>query len=190
MPYSKDVFDVDIAKIVCALAPESALDIGAGAGKNGRILREQAPDAHSTAVEIEIDYVKKFELDKLYSKVLIENAENLIDKMIEDSFDIVIFGDSIEHMRKSVGIDLLNFFIYRSKLIVVCYPERFLQNSHEGYKHEAHISAWSPVDFVNFPSKTMERGKYKLTIIEGFLCPPDRWQAVETTFQACLSDLP
>jgi hypothetical protein len=43
------------------------------------------------------------------------------------TYDAVILGDCIEHMRKSVGLDLLNFLVYRSSIIVVKFPVQMIQ---------------------------------------------------------------
>jgi hypothetical protein len=50
-------------------------------------------------------------------------------------------------MRKSAGIDLLNFLIYRAGYICVIYPDRYVQDDWEGHAAEAHISTWSLADF-------------------------------------------
>jgi hypothetical protein len=59
-----------------------------------------------------------------------------------------MIGDCIEHMRKSCGVDLLNFLIYRAGYICVIYPDRFVQDDVDGHAAEAHISTWSQADFA------------------------------------------
>ena len=51
-------------------------------------------------------------------------------------FDLVIIGDCIEHMRKSDGVDLLNFLMYRSGYICVIYPEAYIQDDWDGHAAE------------------------------------------------------
>ena len=60
---------------------------------------------------------------------------------------MVIIGDCIEHMPKSVGLDLLNFLTYRAQYIIVLAPEFLVQGSVDGMKSESHISVWSEYDF-------------------------------------------
>jgi len=49
------------------------------------------------------------------------------------TYDAVILGDCIEHMRKSVGLDLLNFLVYRSRIIVVKFPVQMIQDPYQGH---------------------------------------------------------
>ena len=91
-----------------------------------------------TAVVIDSSYVKEFNLSDLYAEVIIDDAINLIkDPRIR--YDLVIIGDCIEHMRKSDGLDLLNFLIYRSGYICVVYSAEYGQDDCEGHAAEAHI---------------------------------------------------
>lgn len=154
MPYSSTLFDKTIKNIVRQLKPKSCLDIGAGAGKYGLIIKDIIKDTKDTkiiGVEVEKDYISKFNLKKIYNEIRCCNASNFINKKsIEEKYDLVIMGDVVEHMKKSDGVDLINFLIYRSKYILILYPKKYLQNSIDGYEHEAHISVWEENDFVNF----------------------------------------
>jgi hypothetical protein len=62
----------------------------------------------------------------------------------------VIIGDCIEHMRKSAGLDLLNFLIYRTGYTVLLVPENYVQDDWEGHAAEAHISTWTIHDFAGW----------------------------------------
>ena len=83
----------------------------------------------------------------VYTEVIIDDAINLI-KNPRIRYDLVIIGDCIEHMRKSDGLDLLNFLIYRSGYICVVYPAEYVQDDCEGHAAEAHISTWGLEDFA------------------------------------------
>ena len=150
MPYSSDAFDHWIGSMLDLLKPTKILDIGPGAGKNVRIVREAEGrsgfEAHVTGIEIDESYVKKFKLRKIYDEVIVADAITLIEQP-GIRFDLVMIGDCIEHMRKSAGIDLLNFLIYRCGYICIVYPDSFIQDDWEGHAAEAHISTWSPTDF-------------------------------------------
>lgn len=80
----------------------------------------------------------------------------------------MIIGDCIEHMRKSEGLDLLNFLIYRSKHIVVVYPDRFQQDDWEGHAAEAHISTWSKADFEGWSTFHNLTDGMHLFLIRGY----------------------
>jgi 16S rRNA A1518/A1519 N6-dimethyltransferase RsmA/KsgA/DIM1 with predicted DNA glycosylase/AP lyase activity len=115
MPTSVKVFDSYVDKLVGILRPTTVLDIGPGEGKYSHIVRNRAKtdgfQVKLTAIEIDNDYVGQFNLKDLYDTVIVDDAINII-KNPRIRFSLVIIGDCIEHMKKSAGIDLLNFLIY------------------------------------------------------------------------------
>ncbi|MCB0196791.1 MAG: class I SAM-dependent methyltransferase [Anaerolineae bacterium] len=172
MPYSNPVFDLTTKKIIRHIAPKTCLDIGAGAGKYGRFIRHLMPSAHSVGVEIEPDYILVYKLNEIYDEIRCIDAAKLIEDSIDEQYDLAILGDSLEHFRKSEGIDLLHFLVYRTRYILIIYPERYVQNSVIGYRSEAHLSAWGKHDFVSFKhSPILEADNQRLVLIEGYLSP-------------------
>ena len=162
MPFSSHAFDNYVGTLCKLLKPLRLCDIGARAGKYGTIARQVAKQenfpTHLTAIEIDATYVKRFDLPKIYDEVIVEDAISLIHKP-QLRFDLVIFGDCVEHMRKSIGVDLINFLIYRSGYICVIYPDAWVQDDWEGHAAEAHISTWGPEDLKGW--KTLHRNKSK-----------------------------
>ncbi|MBK8037257.1 MAG: methyltransferase [Verrucomicrobiaceae bacterium] len=77
MPYSSAIFDKAIQRFLTTTKPQRILDIGAGAGKLGSMVRAVVPDAHIVAVEIDPDYVTRFRLAETYDEVLQFNCMNL-----------------------------------------------------------------------------------------------------------------
>ena len=171
MPYSSFIFDRSIEEIIRLLKPETFLDLGAGAGKYGKIARKINPSIKLTAVEIEIDYVKKFNLSSIYDEVWNISAMDLINpKYYDSTFDVIMIGDIIEHLKKSDGIDLLNFLIYRCRWIILEFPYRYIQNSVDGYYSEAHISVWTKDDFISFEKTQLYmRDTQCLVVLRGYL---------------------
>jgi hypothetical protein len=135
VPFSSNAFDYYIGTVVGLLQPRRVCDIGPGAGKYAGIVRRAAEQqgfaAHLTAVEIDESYVAQYGLRSLYDEVIVADAVRLIDNP-KSRFDLVIIGDCLEHMRKSYGIDLLNFLVYRSGYICVIYPEAYVQDDWDG----------------------------------------------------------
>jgi len=168
MPFSHKLFDELSEKTISTINPKIILDIGVGAGKYGKIL-QKIGGIHSIAIEIEKRYVTEYKLDMIYDEVRIMNAVDLIETDIESKWDLVIIGDMIEHLKKSDGIDLLNFLLYRSKYIMVVFPDKYLQNEIHGNKYEAHISSWSKHDFVGFEHFYRELNNMRFVLINGFL---------------------
>ncbi len=171
MPYSSFIFDKSIEEIIRLLKPETILDLGAGAGKYGELARKINPSIKLTAVEIEQDYVKKFNLSSIYDEVWNISVTDLINpKYYDSAFDVVMIGDIIEHLKKSDGIDLLNFLIYRCRWIILEFPYRYLQNSVDGYHSEAHISVWTKNDFISLERTPLyEKDTQRLILLRGYL---------------------
>jgi len=150
--------------------PKTFLDLGAGAGKYGSIAKEITPSIKTTAVEIEKDYIEKFNLPSLYDQVWNIPVFDIIkSKYFDLNFDIIMVGDILEHLKKSEGVDLLNFLIYRCRWIIVEFPHRYLQNAVDGYSSEAHISVWTENDFLSFEQTRMcVKDTQRLIILRGY----------------------
>src|SRR3989338_4500380 len=171
MPYSSFIFDKSIEEIIRLLKPETLLDLGAGAGKYGELAKKINSSIKLTAVEIEKDYIKNFKLPSIYDKVWNISATDLINpKYYDQIFDVIMIGDIIEHLKKSDGIDLLNFLIYRCRWIILEFPHHYLQNSVDGYQSEAHISVWTETDFSSFErTKLYIKDTQRLIVLRGYL---------------------
>jgi hypothetical protein len=145
------------------------LDVGAGAGKYGKFIKELVPSATVEAIEIEKDYIEKYCLKEIYDKVFCIDAVNYIRRYVDRSHDICIIGDSIEHLNKSDGINLIEFLIYRSKFIIIIFPTKYLQYSWKGYKSEAHRSIWSRKDFGSYEHTYVSKKNMNMVVITGYL---------------------
>jgi hypothetical protein len=174
MPYSSPIFDSELELYFREFRHSSVLDIGAGEGKYGEMLRRVQPKAKLIAVELDADYVEEYKLRDLYDEVWCRDAADLM-KDLERTYDAVIVGDCIEHMRKSVGLDLLNFLVYRSKIIVVKFPMQMVQDPYQGHKSEAHISVWSENDFRGMDYLFAEREFICLAMVRGYLNQTMEW---------------
>ena len=178
MPFSTSVFDRAVSSVLQHLAPATALDIGAGAGKYGKLIKAASPECIVTAVEIYQDYIERFNLHEIYDHVQRGDALELIETAVDKTYDLVVFGDVLEHLRKSAGVDLLNFFVYRSRFMLALFPTEYVQNSVEGNRAEAHLSIWSENDFYGMRhSPVYSIGKSHMVLISGYLVPPGDLQA-------------
>lgn len=171
MPYGGGLLD-DIARTVIQRMPvlDTALDIGAGAGRYGRMIRELRPEAHTIGVEIEPDYVTQFELKTLYDEILVAPASVLLEQ-VDAIWDLVTAGDVLEHMTKSAGVDLLHFLVYRTRYIWLAWPERYLQGSYNGYASEAHVSVWTEADLQSLQAayELYRRPPLVGAIVQGYM---------------------
>lgn len=178
MPYSDASFDKRVEKFLASHSFCNYLDIGPGAGKYGKIIRKVHPEAIIEAIEVDKSYIKQFNLKTIYNKVYHSQVEKYFIGKNTYMTEVVIIGDCIEHLKKSDGIDLLNFLVYRTHYIVVIFPSKYIQFPLDGHERETHISIWSKHDFVPFDHKFFTKktdfpdGKtlvMNLAIIKGFL---------------------
>ena len=65
MPYSSTIFDESIKRILEVISPREVLDLGAGAGKYGKMVKENFNTRKCIAVEIDEDYIERFNLKTL-----------------------------------------------------------------------------------------------------------------------------
>lgn len=85
------------------------LDIGAGAGWYGKLIREvYSKGASIIAVELFEPYIKRHELHSIYDVVVLDDARKFFPKSQQDSkWDIIIMGDVLEHLTKQEAIALV-----------------------------------------------------------------------------------
>lgn len=147
VPGSFPVFDTVVEQFIEWISPRRALDVGCGAGKVGRMLRQHAPECVRVGIEIESSYVERFSLRELYHRIDVADIRRWWPEHSAECFDLVVIGDCIEHLPKSQGLDLLNALQYRAAWIVVLAPEFIVQGAVGGVDAEAHCSVWSERDF-------------------------------------------
>jgi hypothetical protein len=171
MPHSGTLLDREAAAFLACTGARTVLDIGAGAGKWACLVRAALPHARLIAVEVEPSYVDRFDLGSRYDEVRIMPAIDLLED-IEAEYDLVILGDVIEHHRKSAGLDLLHFLIYRTRYLLIQYPERYRQNALDGARSEAHLSVWREADFQGLDApgiRFWHKAPLMLVAINGYL---------------------
>jgi SAM-dependent methyltransferase len=154
MPYSTGYFDDTVKAILKRMTLVNVLDIGPGAGKYGQIVQalrqEGSPIASLEAIEIDPAYIEHFKLRDIYDVVQLGDATTLPDVGADAQWDLVILGDVLEHFRKSLGQDLMDFLFYRTKYILLVVPIDFIQGAWDGHAAESHISTWYPEDFARY----------------------------------------
>lgn len=170
MPYSDSRLDPMVKSIIKKLKPQKILDVGPGHGKYARLIRSVlGSDASIEAVEIDAEYIKTFKLKEHYDKVYNCSIQEFTNSHLDVAYDLVIFGDVIEHLRKSEGVDVLNFFVYRAKHIMIQWPHGYMQNAWEGHEHEAHVAVWGKSDFSNFEYKWYQKDFMRLVVLKGYV---------------------
>ena len=169
MPYSEVFFDTKVKKLIQEWEYSSYFDIGAGAGKYGKIIKQIYPEAKLQGIEIDFEYINKFDLKSVYDEIIQGDIREYIYK--NDGFvaDVIIIGDIIEHLLKSEGVDLLNYLVYRTKKIIVVYPKKYVQYDVNGKTHEAHKSVWCENNFKCFDYKIYNDRYLSMVVINGYI---------------------
>ena len=110
----------------------TCLDVGACDGEYFRHLGEHL---YMDAVEVWQENIIRHGLDKMYHHVFEANIKDLK----YEHYDIVIFGDVIEHMTVEDAQAVLEYAKAHSDYIVVAVPYRYKQGVLYGNPYEIHI---------------------------------------------------
>jgi hypothetical protein len=146
MGTSKNVFDERVKDFLDEHKPKIVLDVGSGDGKYGKMTKVISLDPDGGDIQ--------------------KTAQEFME---EPNFycDVCIMGDVIEHMKKSEGIDFIEWMIYRCKYLIIVTPKWYMQVGHKG-KYDAHISSWQKCDFDPYWIEWYEEKEMViLAIIEG-----------------------
>ena len=111
------------------------LDVGAGSGTYFNLLSDYFTNME--AVEIFKPNIDKYELDKKYTRVY--NAD--IRDFKYDYYDLIIFGDVIEHLEVEEAQKVLEYAKDRCQNMVVSVPYEYPQDEFEGNLYEIHKQA-------------------------------------------------
>jgi len=171
-PSSNNALDDRIRAFLKNCPEDNYFDVGPGEGKFGKMIRELfGKKPRIVAVEPDKEVVKKCKLNEIYNHIEEKRAQDLIYRIPDFRTDIVIMGDILEHLKKSDGIDFLEFISYRCKYIILKFPSAYMQYAKKN-PFDAHVSIWQPKDFHNndyVPVVAEEEEKYtNLIILQGF----------------------
>jgi SAM-dependent methyltransferase len=163
------------------LKPQSVLDVGCGGGKYGVLLRfilEEIfdPSCHDA---IRIDGLDAFKPNlthwhQLYNQLHIGDLRDLLPKL--ESYDVIYFGDIIEHFEKEEGREILRVLLPKARMgVIVTTPYHFFeQGALGGNEFERHRSLWKKKDFKVFPHARcwIEYRRKLVALVSGNSLPP------------------
>jgi len=122
---------------------ESVLDIGCG---------HDSPIQHvsikkTTGVDFFDDYIKSSEEKKIHSEYI--KADITAVDFEPKSYEVVLCSEVIEHLKKDVGLKLLEKMEkWAAKKVIITTPNGFLpQPQYDENKFQEHQSGWSVEDF-------------------------------------------
>lgn len=107
------------------------LDVGAGCGTYSLLLGDYFKNID--AVEVHKPNIDKYELEKKYRKVYNKDIREM-----EYNYDLVIFGDILEHLEVEDAQKVLRYAIEHSKCVIVAVPYLYKQGIVEDNVYEIH----------------------------------------------------
>ena len=177
MPVAKPDTISSICKFIMTRKPKSILDLGIGFGLYGFLARNygviwgvrEQNIYDNWKDEIIVDGVEIYESlitdlhRMLYNKIYIGDFSEIAPKLKD--YDLYIMGDSIEHLDKSVAIELIEKLKEKGKLIIAT-PDYFIGGEAVlGNEHEKHKCWLKDEDFPDNP-RIIHTGKQKVVIYE------------------------
>lgn len=166
MPTSDLANIAPIMRIVIPLKPLSVLDLGIGAGKYGGLCREY--------LDVRLGHMKREDW-----RVRIHGVEGFADYRvpawdsydevrIEDftrryqtyrGYDLVLAIDSVEHVAKDVGIDMIATLTENNRMLIVSVPQgEWPQGAVHGNELERHRATWHAEDLRNLGGRIIQCG--------------------------------
>ncbi len=131
-------------------AKRTILDVGPGWATYSKLLRQPGQVWH--AIEIHKPYIERFSLTKYYDKIFVLDVCKFNPKI---TYDVIILGDVIEHIRKNQSISTLGRLFKKSQWCIVSIPldeetHAPTDNCNEYWnnQHEEHVAAWSNKAFM------------------------------------------
>lgn len=165
MPFSQSSQVSTILDFALALDPASVLDVGTGMGQYGFLLRTNLENEH--LFDIRGAHAKqrdrsewKYRIDGIegydgyltpvhayaYQEVMIGNALEVLPRIADRSYELVIAIDILEHLTTEDGARFLDHCVrIASKAVLVSTPKEFHAQEIAANPYENHRSVWSEV---------------------------------------------
>jgi len=135
--------DTATAQQIAKICPASVLDVGCGDGFYGSVVRQIFPYTYLAGIDSNPKWVEHCrELGTVYDEVI----EGDLSSYDFGSYDLVIFGDVLEHLEKSVAMESLKRCLQTSKFVIVNGPVGFQPQDHEDWQ-EIHRCGIERSDF-------------------------------------------
>ena len=129
---------------------ETVLDVGAGSGTYSDALKRAGINLNIEAVEVWKPYIEEFDLENKYDKVYEQDIRDRTDF----NYDVVIFGDILEHMTEEEALAVWDKVSKQAKNAVIAIPIiHYHQPAINGNPYEEHITEdWTAEKVVDtFP---------------------------------------
>lgn len=150
MPFSLRDNNDDVRDYVIDNEIETFLDVGPGFGTYARILQDLIPRENRYAVEVFAPYVGTYGLMRLYERVWINDIREVAIRgdLIPDQFDLIIFGDVLEHMSREDALYVWKWASEHSKHGLISVPTIHWPQAGNDNPNEAHVQEHMHVEDV------------------------------------------
>ena len=111
---------------------ESVLDVGAGEGTYYELLKDHFKNME--CVEVFMPNIERYGLEDKYKRVYCTNIKDFK----YEYYDLVIFGDVLEHLEVEEAQEVLKYAIEHSRGVLVAVPYMYVQGAICGNKYEEH----------------------------------------------------
>ncbi len=156
-----------VVELVRAINPTKILDFGIGFGRWGILCREFLEvwdegnytgkwNRQIDGIEVFPDYIKSYH-SYFYDNIYKEEGYKWI-KNCKEKYNLIIFGDVLEHFEKQTALEIVNISLIKSDYIIINIPlgTQWEQVSNNENKYEEHKSIWQTSDFKNFRFKVVK----------------------------------
>lgn len=154
-----------ILETVLSKNPMKVIDIGAGMGKYGLLVREQYLSSKarkgdlSPLDDITIDAIEDTEyffefrrglLEIVYDNVFKKSVFDSVNILEEKKYDMVLFIDTVEHWEKEKTLELLRKINQYSDILISTPKRTGMYTKHYYGDPRHHITQWDESDFNEF----------------------------------------
>lgn len=141
---------------------QSIIDVGAGDGRWGKLIRVWAPRMHANVqrlvgLEIWPRYVKKYHLESIYDEVIISDLRCYL---YWDQFDVVILGDVLEHLYQLAAYNFVELLKKQRARVYLTIPITPCPQNGTVYSnpYETHLYQWTHEELEHYGWKELHQG--------------------------------
>lgn len=162
MPSSHPENKIWIMKKIKEIAPKTVLDVGAGEATYWEFITSFVDKNISIdAIEVWEPYVEYFKLKEKYDQVFIVDAREFNDY----KYDLVIFGDILEHMSEEDALKLWDKCSKQAKYAVISIPIVHMpQGAYNDNPYEIHVEEnWDSEKVLNKFHSIVDHKEFEFT---------------------------
>lgn len=132
-----------VLDVVASEQPRTVLDVGAGWGKYGCLVREYAEPVRVDGLDVAPPRYSTY--DHFY----VGDVRRLDEVLPPDvpSYDLALFIEVLEHLEKAEGWRALDDLTHRARRVLVTTPLGFRRQHTPHLPFEMHRSGWYPWEF-------------------------------------------